>query len=112
LPRFILFLFLKKRLPGVGSKPGSSRFYLFSHFHHFTVEPQRLPIYFIPFTFPESKYPKRVNVAMVVWSSGIVYACGVLGREIESRRGIRRLLFIEKKLNQALCEAEVYLYLK
>jgi hypothetical protein len=33
-----------KRLPGVGSKPGSSQFYLFSRFHHFTAEPQRLPI--------------------------------------------------------------------
>jgi hypothetical protein len=32
-----------KRLPGVGSEPGSSRFQLFSHFHHFTAEPQRLP---------------------------------------------------------------------
>jgi hypothetical protein len=31
-----------KRLPGVGSKPGSSRFHLLSHFHHFTAEPQRL----------------------------------------------------------------------
>jgi hypothetical protein len=31
----IIFLFSKKRLPGVGSKPGSSRFHLFSHFHHF-----------------------------------------------------------------------------
>jgi hypothetical protein len=27
----------------VGSEPGSSRFHLFSHFHHFTAEPQRLP---------------------------------------------------------------------
>jgi hypothetical protein len=25
----------------VGSKPGSSRFNLFSHFHHFTAEPQK-----------------------------------------------------------------------
>jgi hypothetical protein len=32
-----------KRLPGVGSEPGSSRFNLFSPFHHFTAEPQRLP---------------------------------------------------------------------
>jgi hypothetical protein len=32
-----------KRLPGVGSKLGSSRFLSFSHFHHFTAEPQRLP---------------------------------------------------------------------
>jgi hypothetical protein len=38
-----LKFFLKKRLPGVGSKPGSSQFHLFSHFHHFTAEPQRLP---------------------------------------------------------------------
>jgi hypothetical protein len=30
-------------LPGVGSEPGSSRFHLISHFHHFTAEPQRLP---------------------------------------------------------------------
>jgi hypothetical protein len=34
---------IKKRLPGVGSEPGSSRINLFSHFHHFTAEPQRLP---------------------------------------------------------------------
>jgi hypothetical protein len=26
----------------VGSKPGTSRFQLFSHFHHFTAEPQTL----------------------------------------------------------------------
>jgi hypothetical protein len=38
----LIFVFLKM-LPGVGSEPGSSRFHLFSHFHHFTVEPQRLP---------------------------------------------------------------------
>jgi hypothetical protein len=38
-----LQLFLK-RLPGVGSEPGSSRFHLLSHFHHFTAEPQRLPM--------------------------------------------------------------------
>jgi hypothetical protein len=33
----------------VGSEPGSSQFHLFSHFHHFTAEPQRLPTskYFI-----------------------------------------------------------------
>jgi hypothetical protein len=36
-------LIFLKRLPGVGSKPGSSRLHLFSHFHHFTAEPQRLP---------------------------------------------------------------------
>jgi hypothetical protein len=36
-------LFYKKRLPGVGSKPGSFQFNLFSHFHHFAAEPQRLP---------------------------------------------------------------------
>jgi hypothetical protein len=30
-------------LPWEGSEPGSSRFHLFSHFHHFTAEPQRLP---------------------------------------------------------------------
>jgi hypothetical protein len=27
-------------------------------------------------------------VALVAWSSGIVSACGSMGREIESRRGI------------------------
>jgi hypothetical protein len=32
-----------KRLPGVGSEPGSSQFHLFSNFHHLTAEPQRLP---------------------------------------------------------------------
>jgi hypothetical protein len=31
-----------KRFPGVGSEPGASQFHLFSHFHHFTTEPQRL----------------------------------------------------------------------
>jgi hypothetical protein len=35
--------FFLKRLPGVGSEPGSSRIHLFRHFHHFTAEPQRLP---------------------------------------------------------------------
>jgi hypothetical protein len=39
----IITFFKKKRLPGVGSEPGSSRFNLFSHFHHPTAEPQRLP---------------------------------------------------------------------
>jgi hypothetical protein len=39
---FLVILFFKKRLPGVGSEPGSSWFHLFSHFHHFTAEPQRL----------------------------------------------------------------------
>jgi hypothetical protein len=42
----LLLIFKKyflKRLPGVGSEPGSSGFHLFSHFHHFTAEPQRLP---------------------------------------------------------------------
>jgi hypothetical protein len=34
---------LKKRLPGEGSEPGSSRYHLCSHFHHITAEPQRLP---------------------------------------------------------------------
>jgi hypothetical protein len=38
-----LLNFFKNRLPGVGSKPGSSQFHLFSHFNHFTAEPQRLP---------------------------------------------------------------------
>jgi hypothetical protein len=32
-----------KRLPGMGSEPGSSSYHLFSHFHHFTAKPQRLP---------------------------------------------------------------------
>jgi hypothetical protein len=39
--------FLKKRLPGVGSEPGSSQFHLFSHFHHFTADPQRLKKRFV-----------------------------------------------------------------
>jgi hypothetical protein len=38
-----LCTFFKKMLPGAGSEPGSSRFGLFSHFHHLTAEPQRLP---------------------------------------------------------------------
>jgi hypothetical protein len=35
------FIFFKE-VARVGSKPGSSWFHLFSHFHHFTAEPQRL----------------------------------------------------------------------
>jgi hypothetical protein len=35
----------------VGSEPGFSWFNLFSHFHHFTAEPQRLPQSYI-FNFP------------------------------------------------------------
>jgi hypothetical protein len=38
-----IFSFFKRGCPGVGSEPGSSQFHLFSHFHHFTAEPQRLP---------------------------------------------------------------------
>jgi hypothetical protein len=38
--KILLFL---PGLPGVGCEPGSSRFHLFSHFLHFTAEPQRLP---------------------------------------------------------------------
>jgi hypothetical protein len=37
---FNIFL---KRLPGVGSEPGSSHFIYIFIFHHFTAEPQRLP---------------------------------------------------------------------
>jgi hypothetical protein len=33
----------------VGSEPASSRFHLFSHFHHYTAEPQRLPKGISPF---------------------------------------------------------------
>jgi hypothetical protein len=40
---FNFFSFFLKEVARVGSKPGSSRFHLFSHFHHFTTEPQRLP---------------------------------------------------------------------
>jgi hypothetical protein len=36
--------FSLKRLPGVGSEPMASQFNSFSHFHHFTAEPQRLPM--------------------------------------------------------------------
>jgi hypothetical protein len=35
--------YIKKEVSRVGSKPGSSQLHLFSHFHHFTAEPQRLP---------------------------------------------------------------------
>jgi hypothetical protein len=38
-----LLNFLKMRLSRVGSESGSSQFHLFSQFHHFTAEPQRLP---------------------------------------------------------------------
>jgi hypothetical protein len=31
--------------PGLGSEPGWSWLHLFSHFQHFTAEPQRLPVY-------------------------------------------------------------------
>jgi hypothetical protein len=39
-----VYYYFLKRLPGVGSELGASRFYLFSHFHHFTAEPQWLPM--------------------------------------------------------------------
>jgi hypothetical protein len=32
-------------------------------------------------------------VALAAWSSGIVYVCGVMGREIESIQGIGFCLF-------------------
>jgi hypothetical protein len=40
---FLASVYFLKEVFRVGSKPGSSRFNLFSHFHHFTAEPQRLP---------------------------------------------------------------------
>jgi hypothetical protein len=51
-----------KRLPGVGSEPGSSGFHLFSHFHHLTAEPQRLP------------------QAIALWLSEAVWDGGGVGR--------------------------------
>jgi hypothetical protein len=48
--------FLKKRFPGVGSEPRYSQFHLFSHFHHFTTEPQRLPKYIILFEGTVTKH--------------------------------------------------------
>jgi hypothetical protein len=37
----------------------------------------------------EAKFIHRIySVALVAWSSGNVSACGVMGREIESRQGI------------------------
>jgi hypothetical protein len=44
-PAFKICFFNKKRLPGVGSEPGSYQFHLFSHFHHYTAEPQQLPTF-------------------------------------------------------------------
>jgi hypothetical protein len=35
--------FFKEVARGEGREPGSTQFNLFSHFHHFTAEPQRLP---------------------------------------------------------------------
>jgi hypothetical protein len=53
---YSLRIFLK-RLPGAGSEPGSSRFHLFSHFHHFTAEPQRLPIFVKNLLLPKIRLP-------------------------------------------------------
>jgi hypothetical protein len=39
----ILSFFKKEVARGGGSEPGASRFNLFSHFHHLTIVPQRLP---------------------------------------------------------------------
>jgi hypothetical protein len=36
---------------------------------------------------------EKNTVALAAWSSGIVYVCGVMGREIESIQGIGFCLF-------------------
>jgi hypothetical protein len=51
----VQYLLKKNKLPGVGSKPGSSQFNLFSHFHHFTADPQRLPTCKIPYKFVKNE---------------------------------------------------------
>jgi hypothetical protein len=53
----------------VGSEPGSSQFHLFSHFHHFTAEPQRLPLF--------GRYRGRVNKRFKI--SGRGYICTYVG---------------------------------
>jgi hypothetical protein len=50
----------------VGSKPGASQFHLFSHFHHSTAEPQRLPR--APELFALSRVPATsTTAARVFW---------------------------------------------
>jgi hypothetical protein len=61
---FLFFSLVKKRLPRVGSEPGSSQFHLFSHFHHFTAEPQWLPSnFFLSLDFVVVRFQWRGPVA-------------------------------------------------
>jgi hypothetical protein len=59
---FFEFSYFLQRLPGVGSEPGSSQFHLFSHFHHITAEPQRLPSFPICSDFGLNERPLQVAV--------------------------------------------------
>jgi hypothetical protein len=38
--------------------------------------------------------------ALAAWSSGIVSVCGVMGREIESRQGVRRVVAFKERKNR------------
>jgi hypothetical protein len=64
-----------KRLPRVGSEPGSSQFHLFSHFHHFTAEPQRRPCH--------RTYSSRVlHICMYMWSESVFLAAWHSGHRV------------------------------
>jgi hypothetical protein len=56
-----------KRLPGVGSEPGSSQFHLFSHFHHFTAERHQEFTYLI----------KQIHILTHVAHNLLAYACNI-----------------------------------
>jgi hypothetical protein len=44
----------------VGREPGSSQFHFFSHFHHSTTEPQRLPMdTFLSLQFLSLQFDRR-----------------------------------------------------
>jgi hypothetical protein len=70
----------------VGSKPGSSQFHLFSHIHHFTAEPQRLPK--LPnfglicnklqkqHIFLGYLTPRKKSYVLVLTSNGLSYTLG------------------------------------
>jgi hypothetical protein len=93
---FVFRIFFIKRLPGVGSEPGSSQFHLFSHFHHFNAELQRLPVFriFYPSAVALGSFFGRIIFNCPGWRRGavdIASASGTRRPGFEPRQGIRLL---------------------
>jgi hypothetical protein len=85
-------LFIKKRLPGVGSR--SSRFHVFYHFHHFTAEPRGAcnrrcwSIFGHLVHFTAIWYILWLPIWYILWSIGVLFSrFGMLHQEKSGNPG-------------------------